>query len=216
MFGFMQRFGPTSARNEAAPSRQLPRGRDHKSRELIGIVQVERKEDAMDVVIQLERKEDATDELTRRRALKLAASTGVAAVAAVAGGPAAQAQTQEGLRAQPPGFNDGIAEDDVSGLAIPSGQYGYAVVHSNGTLARGHHAMRSDRLALGHYEVIFDSNVRGGAYIATIGLSGSTQFSPPGQITVSGRLNNVNGVFITTSDASGKPTDLGFHLGVLT
>ena len=40
--------------------------------------------------------------------------------------------------------------------------------------------MRSDRLALGHYEVIFDSNV-GGAYIATIGLSGSTQFSPPGQ-----------------------------------
>jgi hypothetical protein len=215
MFGFMQRFGPTWARNEAAPSRQRPRGRDHKSCELIGIVQVEKKEDAMDDVIQEERKEDAMDELTRRRALKLAASTGVAAVAAaVAGGPAAQAQ--EGLRAQPPGFNDGIAVDDVSGLAIPSGQYGYAVVNSNGTVARGHHAMRSDRLSLGHYEVIFDSNVRGGAYIATIGLSGSTQFSPPGQITVAGRLNNVNGVFITTSDASGKPTDMGFHLGVLT
>ncbi len=157
------------------------------------------------------------NELTRRRALKLAASTGIAAAAAVAGGQAAQAQeAHEGLRAQPPGPNDGIEVDNLPGPDIPSGQYGYAVVNSNGTLARGHHAMRSDRLALGHYEVIFDSNVRGGAYIATIGLSGSSQFSPPGQITVAGRLNNVNGVFITTSDATGKPTDLGFHLGVLT
>jgi hypothetical protein len=159
--------------------------------------------------------EDAMDDLTRRRALKLAASTGVATVAAaVPGGPAAQAQ--EALRAQPPGPNDGIEVDDVPAPAIPSGQYGYAVVNSNGTLARGHHAMRSDRLALGHYEVIFDSNMRGGAYIATIGLSGATQFSAPGQITVAGRLNNGNGVFITTSDANGKATDLGFHLGVLT
>ena len=157
------------------------------------------------------------DELTRRRALKLAASTGVAAVAAVAGGPAARAQQdQQGQQAQPPGPHEGILVDDAAELAIPSGQYGYAVVNSNGTLARGHHAVRSDRLGRGQYVVIFDSNVRHGAYIATIGLSGSTQFSPPGQITVAGRLNNINGVFITTSDAGGKPTDLGFHLGVLT
>jgi hypothetical protein len=161
------------------------------------------------------RKEDAMDDMTRRRALKLAASTGVAAVgAAVASGPAAQAQ--EALRAQPPGPNNGISVDDAPGPDIPSGQYGYAVVNSDGTLARGHHAVKSDRLATGQYEVIFDSNVRGGAYIATIGLSGSTQFSPPGQITVAGRFHNVNGVFITTSDAGGKPKDMGFHLGVLT
>jgi hypothetical protein len=156
------------------------------------------------------------DGFTRRRALKLAGSTGVVAVAAaVAGGAAARAQ-EEALRAQPPGPHDGILVDDAAELAIPSGQYGYAVVNSNGTLARGHHAVRSDRLAQGQYQVIFDSNVRHGAYIATIGLSGSTQFAAPGQITVAGRLNNINGVFITTSDAAGKPTDRGFHLGVLT
>ena len=172
----------------------------------------------MDDRIQVERKEDAMDDMTRRRALKLAAGTGVAAVgAAVASGPAARAQQAEpGLQAQPPGPNDGIAMDEVPVPAIPSGQYGYAVVNSNGTLARGHHAVKSDRLAVGEYEVIFDSNVRMGAYIATIGLSGSTQFPAPGLITVSGRLNNGNGVFITTSDAGGKLTDMGFHLGVLT
>ena len=77
------------------------------------------------------------NELTRRRALKLAASTGIAAAAAVAGGQAAQAQeAHEGLRAQPPGPNDGIEVDNLPGPDIPSGQYGYAVVNSNGTLAR--------------------------------------------------------------------------------
>jgi hypothetical protein len=152
------------------------------------------------------------DDLTRRQALKLAASTGVAAVgAAVAGGSAARAQ-----QAQRPGPNDGISVDEVPGPDIPSGQYGYAVVNSNGTLARGHHAVKSDRIATGQYEVIFDSNVRMGAYIATIGLSGSTGNSPAGQITVVGRRNNANGVFVETSNSSGTLTDLGFHLGVLT
>jgi hypothetical protein len=158
------------------------------------------------------RKEVAMDELTRRRALKLAASTGVAAVgAAVAGGPEAQAQ-----QAQRPGPNDGIPVDAGPAPDIPSGQYGFAVVNADGTLARGHHAVSSAHLGTGEYQVIFDSNVRGGAYLATIGLSGSVGASAPGQITVVGRFNNVDGVYITTSNASGVLTDMSFHLGVLT
>jgi hypothetical protein len=160
----------------------------------------------------MERKEDAMEDLTRRRALKLAACTGVAAVGtAVAGVSAARAQ--QGRR---PGPNDGISVDEVAVPDIPSGQYGYAVVNSNGTLARGHHAVKSDRIATGQYEVIFDSNVRLGAYIATIGLSGASGSSPAGQIAVVARLNNVNGVYIETFNSSGTPADLGFHLGVLT
>ena len=153
------------------------------------------------------------DDMTRRRALKLAASTGAVAVGvAVAGSPEARAQ-----QGQRPGPNDGIPVD--AGLPPPdiiSGQYGFAVVNSDGTLARGHHAVKSDALGTGQYEVIFDSNVRGGAYIASIGLSGSVGASSPGQISVVGRFNNVNGVFIETTDSSGNLANLGFHLGVLT
>jgi hypothetical protein len=152
------------------------------------------------------------DDLTRRRALKLAASTGIAAVGvAVVGGP--EARAQQGRR---PGPNDGTPVDGGPAPDIPSGQYGFAVVNSDGTLARGHHAVKSDALGTGQYEVIFDSNVRGGAYIASIGLSGSVGASSPGQISVVGRFNNVNGVFIETTDSSGNLANLGFHLGVLT
>jgi hypothetical protein len=152
------------------------------------------------------------DDLTRRRALKLAASTGVAAVGvAVVGGPEARAQ-----QGRKPGPNDGIPVDDGPTPDIVSGQYGYAVVNANGTLARGHHAVSAAHLGTGQYQVIFDSNVRGGAYIASIGLSGSVGASAPGQISVVGRFNNVKGVFIETTDSSGTLADLGFHLGVLT
>jgi hypothetical protein len=156
--------------------------------------------------------EDAMDDLTRRRALKLAASTGAAAVGvAVVGGPEARAQ-----QARKPGPNDGTPVDDGPAPDIPSGQYGYAVVDASGMLVRGHHAVSSAPLGTGEYQVIFDSNVRGGAYIASIGLPGSLGASPPGQISVVGRFNNVNGVFIETTDSSGNLADLGFHLAVLT
>jgi hypothetical protein len=90
----------------------------------------------------------------------------------------------------------------------------FAVVNADGTLARRFGAVSSQRLALGSYEVIFNRNVRDCAYVATIGLSGSTGSSPPGEITVVGRFNNANGVFLTTSNSAGTLADLGFHLAV--
>jgi hypothetical protein len=66
------------------------------------------------------------------------------------------------------------------------------------------------RLALGAYEVVFSRNVTRCAYVATIGLSGSSGVSPSGAITVVGRFGNPNGVFIATSNSGGTPTDLGF------
>jgi hypothetical protein len=63
-------------------------------------------------------------------------------------------------------------------------------------------------------EVIFSHDITGSAYIATIGLAGSFDISAPGQITVVGRAGNANGVFVQTSDSTGTPTSLGFHLAV--
>jgi hypothetical protein len=90
----------------------------------------------------------------------------------------------------------------------------FAVVNANGTLARGFRAVSSQRFAVGRYAVNFNRNVRGCAYVATIGLSGSVGFSLPGQISVVGLFSNANGVFIAVSNSAGADADLGFHLAV--
>jgi hypothetical protein len=90
----------------------------------------------------------------------------------------------------------------------------FAVVNPDGSLARGFGAVSSQRLAAGQYEVVFNRNVTGCAYIATIGLSGSSGASPSGEITVVGRAGNANGVFLTTTDSAGNFADRGFHLAV--
>jgi hypothetical protein len=90
----------------------------------------------------------------------------------------------------------------------------FAVVNANGTLARGFRAVSSQRFAVGRYAVTFNRNVRGCAYVATIGLSGSVGFSSPGQISVVGLVSSANGVFIAVSNSAGADADLGFHLAV--
>ena len=91
----------------------------------------------------------------------------------------------------------------------------FAVVKAKGTLARGRKAVSATRLGTGAYEVVFRKDVRKGAYVATIGLSGSAGASLPGEITVVGRAGNDRGVFLTTHSSGGAAADLGFHLAVL-
>ena len=90
----------------------------------------------------------------------------------------------------------------------------WAVVNPDGTLARGRGALAASRAdaPTGAYEVLFDRNVRRCSYTATIGLSGASGVSPPGEITVVGRSGAPNGVFITTHDSTGALADRGFHL----
>lgn len=90
----------------------------------------------------------------------------------------------------------------------------FAVVNDNGTLARGFGAVSATRFQPGRYAVTFDRNVSNCAYVAAIGLSGSVGFSLPGEITVAGQFNNVNGVFITTNASGGADVDRGFQLAV--
>jgi hypothetical protein len=90
----------------------------------------------------------------------------------------------------------------------------WAVVNSDGTLARGRGALDANLLATGDYEVLFDRGVTKCVYTGTIGLSGSFGEEAPGQITVAGRIDTTNGVYITTDDSTGASANRGFHLVV--
>jgi hypothetical protein len=88
----------------------------------------------------------------------------------------------------------------------------WAVVNSDGTLARGFHAASATHLATGTYQVTFDRDVTACAYTATIGLSGTSGSSSPGEITVVGRAGIPNALFIQTFDSAGALSDRGFHV----
>lgn len=96
-------------------------------------------------------------------------------------------------------------------LALSSG---FAVVNSNGTLARGAAVQGSQRNATGSYTVDFLHSVKNCVFTATTGLSGSVGDPPNGYVTVAGANGDTKGVYVATFDASGNPADLGFHLNV--
>jgi hypothetical protein len=103
----------------------------------------------------------------------------------------------------------------VPGAFVAHGSARFAVVNAGGQGIRGRGTTSVARTAEGRYQVIFDADIRGCAYYATIG--GPTAAAPPdnGQITVSGLGSNVNGVDIRTTGANGNDTNKPFHLVVL-
>ncbi|HEY9823910.1 MAG TPA: hypothetical protein V6D19_00565 [Stenomitos sp.] len=87
----------------------------------------------------------------------------------------------------------------------------FAVINSNGTLARGNGVSSSTRLGTGIYQVIFTRNVTACTYNATVGQPGNG--STDGFAMTAARAGNVNGVFIDTRDAlTGNRNDRSFHL----
>jgi hypothetical protein len=102
----------------------------------------------------------------------------------------------------------------VPSAFIAHGSQRFAVVNAGGQLIRGRNASAA-RTAEGRYQVIFEVDVRGCGYYATIG--GPTAAAPPdnGQIAVSSLGSNVNGVDIRTTGAAGNDANKPFHLVVL-
>ena len=91
----------------------------------------------------------------------------------------------------------------------------FAVVNANGTLARGKGVVSTRRLDAGDYEVIFRNSIAGCAFTASIGNTGFVGTATPGEITVQGRFNTNNGVFVNTMASSGSPDqDRPFHVVV--
>jgi len=103
----------------------------------------------------------------------------------------------------------------VPGALVAHGSARFSVVNAGGQQVRGRGTTSVARTAEGRYQAIFDADVRGCGYYATVG--GPTAAAPPdnGQITVSSLASNVNGVDIRTTGAGGNDANKPFHLVVL-
>jgi hypothetical protein len=92
----------------------------------------------------------------------------------------------------------------------------WAVVNSDGVLVRGKGQGGGDpasRIGGGVYDAVFNRDVRGCSYQATLG-GVATGGPPRGQVSVTSHPTNVNGVRVRTEDDAGTPADKSFHLAV--
>jgi hypothetical protein len=90
----------------------------------------------------------------------------------------------------------------------------WAVVNSDGSLARDKGARDANRIATGQYEVLFDQRVSNCAYVASIGIDTSQGSATPGEISTAARSGARNGVFVATQNSSGADASRSFHLAV--
>jgi hypothetical protein len=96
------------------------------------------------------------------------------------------------------------------------GAHRFAVVNTGGQLARGRDVSSVARTGDGRYQVIFNADIRGCAYFATVGSE--TAAGPPqnSQITVGSLASNVNGVAVLTENGNnGTQANRPFHLIVM-
>lgn len=105
----------------------------------------------------------------------------------------------------------GVIESTAGGFKQPAGntiaQEYWAVVNSDGSLARGSGATASSNLLTGQYEVDFSTDVTACAYVATPTFG-------PAYIYVEPRTSVADGVFVATFDATASFANFGFHLVV--
>jgi hypothetical protein len=87
----------------------------------------------------------------------------------------------------------------------------YAVVGRGGRIARGSHALSARRTARGEYHVHFDSDVSSCAFTASVGATGGTQLTAPGQIAVA-RARKPHNVLVSVVGAGGGMVSSPFHL----
>jgi hypothetical protein len=166
--------------------------------------------------------------LNRREIVKLAAAGGAAALA----GPLAQAadpqaKQPEGApeRVPRPKANADLAKtpkgnaEPVKESTATAEHYGprelFAVVDFEGNLKRGMHAVSSQRLDLGLYEVIFNRDVRRGVYLVSPGGHGYTGIPLPAVASAIGRATDPRGVLVYMCGLQGDPLACGFHLLVV-
>lgn len=98
--------------------------------------------------------------------------------------------------------------------AAPVARHYFGVVAGDGTLVRSIGGVVSARkLSTGRYEVITDTDIRLGTYQATIG-GRAAGIEPTGQITVAQRAREPRGIFVETTDSSGRRRDRGFHFSI--
>jgi hypothetical protein len=120
-----------------------------------------------------------------------------------------------------------MKKDSLGGVAILESRLGtvpsasqadgltrFAVVTNAGVLARGRNVTSAVRTGLGRYQVIFNRDVRGCAYLATIGDTSAAGPPQGSEITTSSLATNANAVSIRTENDAGTAVDRPFHLAV--
>jgi hypothetical protein len=145
--------------------------------------------------------------VSRREAIRVVATTGTAALAASVAGAADK-----------PAKKKHNTEPAVPSKATPNSvgpRELFAVVDRDGNLSRGLHVASARALDVGVYEVIFNRDVRRGAYLATLGGHGFEGNPVAGSVAVIGRATDPRGVLVYTTDLSGDQLGIGFHLLVV-
>ena len=123
--------------------------------------------------------------------------------------------TLRGNEAKPNGFGGGaIKESSLGTVPVAAGLENFAVVAPNGAAVRGRNNSASLRTGPGRYAVTFNRDVRGCAYVATIGDEG-TDATGSGTVSVASNPINANSVNVRTANASNNNVqDRSFHLVV--
>jgi hypothetical protein len=104
----------------------------------------------------------------------------------------------------------------VPAALVAHGGARYAVVNGGGQLVRGRDISSVARTGDGRYQVIFNADIRGCAYFATIGDPSAAGPPQNSQISVSSLGSNVNGVAVRTENGNnGSEANRPFHLIVM-
>lgn len=117
-----------------------------------------------------------------------------------------------------------VKKDGLGGVTVKESRLGpvpfaeavthSAVINSGGQLVRGRGVSAADRIlgaGPGRYAVVFNRDVRGCFYSATIG-DVSTNGPPTGQASVASLPTNPNGVSVRTQAEGGNAAPRPFHL----
>jgi|Tabmets5t2r1_1033131.scaffolds.fasta_scaffold14144_2 hypothetical protein len=128
--------------------------------------------------------------------------------------------TLRGQEAKREGFGGGAIKESsldstkikqVPSSVIADGVTRHAVISNVGATVRSRGTTSSSQTGTGDYQVIFDRDVRGCVYSATLGDE-SAAGPGNGQISVTSVANNVNGVRVRTRDSAGELANRSFHL----
>jgi hypothetical protein len=104
----------------------------------------------------------------------------------------------------------------VGTALVAHGGARFAVVNGGGQLVRGRDISSVARTGDGRYQVIFNADIRGCAYFATVGDPSAAGPPQNSQISVSSLGTNVNGVAVRTENGNnGSEANRPFHLIVM-
>jgi hypothetical protein len=104
----------------------------------------------------------------------------------------------------------------VGTALVAHGGARFAVVNGGGQVVRGRDVSSAARTGDGRYQVIFNADVRGCAYFATVGDASAAGPPQNSQISVSSLGSHVNGVAIRTENGNnGTEANRPFHLIVM-